>query len=78
MMIAKSCSAALSFSALVGAVPASADPSQSGTDPNPFAGLTSSSQGPAPAGTPVSDELDRGILAGLSAIANVTAPVSWR
>ena len=49
-----------------GAVPASADPNQSGTDPNPFGGLTSSSQGPAPAGTPVSEELDRGILAGLS------------
>lgn len=49
-----------------GAVPASADPNQSGTDQNPFGGLTSSSQGTAPADTPVSDQLDRGILAGLS------------
>jgi hypothetical protein len=49
-----------------GAVPASADPNQSGTDPNPFGGLTSSSQETSRAGTPVSEELDRGILAGLS------------
>ena len=49
-----------------GAVPASADPNQSGTDPNPFGGLTSSSQETSPAGTPASEELDRGILAGLS------------
>jgi hypothetical protein len=45
---------------------AGADPNPIGTDPNPFSALTS--QKTAPPGSPVlSQELHRGILAGLSA-----------
>lgn len=52
---------------VVGAAPASADPNQSDTQPNPFGSLTSNSQETAPASGPVlREELDRGILKGLS------------
>lgn len=61
-------SAAIVLGALgVGAAPASADPSQSGNDPNPFGGLTCNCQQTTPNGGPaVSDELDQGIRAGLA------------
>jgi hypothetical protein len=49
------------------AAPANADPNPSGTQPNPFAGLTCSCQ-KAPVGGPVpTAELDRGIRNALSA-----------
>ena len=54
-------------SCVVVAAPANADPNPSGTQPNPFAGLTCTCQkalggGPVPAA-----ELDRGIRTALSA-----------
>ena len=55
-------------SCVAGAAPASADPNPSGTQPNPFTGLTCNCQqtdkggGPAPTA-----ELDRGIRTALSA-----------
>jgi hypothetical protein len=58
-------SAAILGSLVVGAAPANADPNQ--PDPNPFASLTCNCQTTTPDGGPaVSDELDRGIRAGLS------------
>ena len=49
------------------AAPANADPNPSGTQPNPFAGLTCNCK-TAPAGGPVQTaELDRGIRTALSA-----------
>ncbi len=60
-------SAAIVIGAIVGAAPASADdPSQSGTDSNPFAALTASAQRTAPAGPAMTQELDQGIWAGLA------------
>jgi hypothetical protein len=60
-------SAAILGSLFAGGTPASADPNQSGTDPNPFGGLTCNCQQTTPAGGPaVSQELDWGIQAGLS------------
>ncbi len=58
--------AAITLGSLVGAAAASADPNPSGIHPNPFGSLTSSSQETAPAGAGVSEELDRGIRAGVS------------
>jgi hypothetical protein len=58
-------SAAIFGSLFAGGTPASADPNQN--DPNPFGGLTCNCQQTTPAGGPtVSQELDRGIQAGLS------------
>ena len=55
-------------SCVVGAAPANADPNPSGTQPNPFAGLTCSCQPKAPTGSAVpAGELDRGIRKALSA-----------
>ncbi|MGO9156271.1 hypothetical protein [Mycobacterium sp.] len=52
---------------VAGAAPASADnPSQSGTDSNPFAALTTGSPRTAPPGPGVTQELDQGIWAGLA------------
>jgi hypothetical protein len=52
---------------VAGAAPASADnPSQPGTDPNPFAALTAGAPRAVPAGPGVTQELDQGILAGLA------------
>jgi hypothetical protein len=54
-------------SLVVGAAPASADPNQSDTQPNPFGSLTCSCQETTPAGGPaLTAELDRGIRNGLS------------
>jgi hypothetical protein len=58
-------SAAILGSLVAGGTPASADPDQN--DPNPFGTLSCNCQQPTPAGGPaVSQELDRGIQAGLS------------
>jgi hypothetical protein len=58
---------AIVLGALVGAAPASADdPSQPGTDPNPFAALAASSQRTSPTGPGVTQELEQGIWAGLA------------
>jgi hypothetical protein len=55
-------------SCVVVAAPANADPNPSGTQPNPFAGLTCNCQQTAPAGgTSTTAELDRGIRSALSA-----------
>jgi hypothetical protein len=52
---------------VAGAAPASADnPSQPGTDPNPFAALTASAPRTAPPGPALTQELNQGILAGLA------------
>jgi hypothetical protein len=60
-------SAAIVLGAIAGAAPASADdPSQSGTDSNPFAALTASSPRTAPAGPALTQELEQGIWAGLA------------
>jgi hypothetical protein len=54
-------------SCVVVAAPANADPNPSGTQPNPFGGLTCSCQ-TAPAGGPAAPgELNRGIRTALSA-----------
>ena len=60
-------SAAILGSLVVGAAPASADPSQSGTDPNPFGSLSCNCQETTPANGPaLTGELNRGIWNGLS------------
>jgi hypothetical protein len=60
-------SGAIVLGAIAGAAPASADdPSQSGTDANPFAALTASSQRTLPAGPGLTEELQQGIWAGLA------------
>jgi hypothetical protein len=52
---------------VAGAAPAGADnPSQPGTDPNPFAALTADAPRTAPPGPGVTQELDQGIWAGLA------------
>ena len=54
-------------SLVVGAAPASADPNQSDTNPNPFGGLTCSCQETTAAGGPaLTAEVERGIRGGLS------------
>ena len=59
-------SGAIVVGAILGAAPASADnPSQQGTDPNPFAALTAPAPRTAPVGPGVTQELNQGILAGL-------------
>jgi hypothetical protein len=60
-------SAAIVVGSAWGAAPASADPSSSGIQPNPFASLTCSCQKTTPAGGPaLSAEIDRGLGNGLS------------
>lgn len=60
-------SAAILGSLVVGVAPANADPSQSGTDPNPFGSLTCNCQETTPADGPaLTGELNRGIWKGLS------------
>jgi hypothetical protein len=59
-------SAAILGSVVVGAAPANAEPNQSGADPNPFGSLSCNCQQTTPPGPSVSQELDRGIQAGLS------------
>jgi hypothetical protein len=60
-------SGAIVLGAVVGAAPASADnPSQSGSDSNPFAALTASAQRTAPPGPALTQELQQGIWAGLA------------
>lgn len=60
-------SAAIVLGSLWGAAPASADPSPSDTQPNPFGSLTCSCQTTTPAGGPaLSAELDRGLWKSLS------------
>jgi hypothetical protein len=55
-------------SVVVGAAPASADANSAGTDPNPFGVLSCSCRETAPPGSPVlTEEMKRGIRAGLSA-----------
>jgi hypothetical protein len=57
---------AIVVGAILGAAPASADnPSQPGTDPNPFAALTAPAPRTAPANPAMTQELEQGILAGL-------------
>ena len=59
-------SAAIFGSLFAGGTPASADPNQN--DPNPFGGLSCNCQQATPADGPAaSQEVDRGIQAGLSA-----------
>jgi hypothetical protein len=58
--------AAITLGSIMGVATAGADPNPSGNQPNPFGSLTSSSQETAPAGAGRSEELDRGIWAGLS------------
>jgi hypothetical protein len=54
-------------SLVVGAAPASADPNQNDTNPNPFSSLTCSCQETTPAGGPaLSAELDRGLQKALA------------
>jgi hypothetical protein len=58
---------AIVIGAIVGAAPASADdPSQSGTDSNPFAALTASAPRTAPANPAMTPQLEQGIWAGLA------------
>ncbi len=60
-------SAAIVLGAVVGAAPAYADDTnQSGTDPNPFAALTATSQRTAPPTPGLTQELEQGIWAGLA------------
>jgi len=60
-------SGAIVLGAVFGAAPAYADnPSQSGTDPNPFAALTAGSSRTAPPGPVQTQELEQGIWAGLA------------
>ncbi len=60
-------SGAVVVGAILGAAPASADnPSQSGTDPNPFAALTAGAPRTAPLGPGVTQEISQGIWAGLA------------
>jgi hypothetical protein len=60
-------SAAIVLGSVWGAAPASADPSQSDTQPNPFGSLTCSCQETTPANGPArSAELDRGLWKSLS------------
>jgi hypothetical protein len=54
-------------SCVVMAAPANADPNPSGTQPNPFAGLTCSCQTAPAGGTVPTAEIDRGIRTALSA-----------
>jgi hypothetical protein len=65
-MITKMLATAVILGSLAtGGAPASADPNQN--DPNPFRSLTCNCQQTTPAGAPAqSQELDRGIQAGLS------------
>ena len=59
-------SGAIVVGAILGAAPAGADnPSQQGTDPNPFAALTAPAPRTAPANPAMTQELNQGILAGL-------------
>ena len=58
---------AIVLGAILGAAPANADdPSQAGTDSNPFAALTASTARTAPANPAMTPELEQGILAGLA------------
>jgi hypothetical protein len=58
---------AIVLGAVLGAAPANADdPSQSGTDSNPFAALTASSERTTPPGPALTQEIDQGIWAGLA------------
>jgi hypothetical protein len=60
-------SGAIVVGAILGAAPASADnPSQPGTDPNPFAALTANSPRTAPPSPVQTQEIDQGIWAGLA------------
>jgi hypothetical protein len=60
-------SAAIVLGSVWGAAPASAGPSPSDTQPNPFGSLTCSCQETTPAhGPALSEELDRGLWNGLS------------
>jgi hypothetical protein len=60
-------SAAIVLGSVWGAAPASADPSQSDTQPNPFGSLTCSCQETTPADGPaLSAELNRGLQKSLS------------
>jgi hypothetical protein len=60
-------SGAIVVGAILGAAPASADnPSQSGTDSNPFAALTAGAPRTAPASPVQAQELNQGIWAGLA------------
>jgi hypothetical protein len=59
--------AAVVLGCCVAAAPANADPNPSGTQPNPFAGLTCSCQTAPVGGTATTAELDRGMRAALSA-----------
>jgi hypothetical protein len=60
-------SAAVVLGSVWGAAPASADPSSSDTQPNPFGSLTCSCQETTPANGPaLSAELDRGLWKSLS------------
>ncbi|BBZ39659.1 hypothetical protein [Mycobacterium conspicuum] len=53
--------------AILGAAPASADnPSQPGTDPDPFSALTAPAPRTAPVDPALTQELNQGILAGLA------------
>jgi hypothetical protein len=60
---------AIALGSCVGlAAPASADANPIGTDPNPFGALSCSCRETAPPGSPaLSEEMERGIRAGLSA-----------
>jgi hypothetical protein len=60
-------SAAIVLGSVWGAAPASADPSPSDTQPNPFGSLTCSCQGTTPADGPaLRAEVDRGLWKSLS------------
>ena len=60
-------SGAIVVGAILGAAPASADnPSQSGTDSNPFAALTAGAPRTAPPSPVQAQELNQGIWAGLA------------
>jgi hypothetical protein len=58
---------AIVVGAILGAAPASADnPSQPGSDPNPFAALTAPAPRTAPASPAMTQEINQGILDGLA------------
>ncbi|MGA8253056.1 MAG: hypothetical protein ACLP3C_01020 [Mycobacterium sp.] len=60
-------SGAIVVGAMLGAAPASADnPSQPGSDPNPFAALTAGPPRTAPLGPGGTQEINQGIWAGLA------------
>jgi hypothetical protein len=67
-------------SCVVGAAPASADTGPSGTDPNPFGGLSCNCRETAPPGSPaLKAEVDRGLGEGHSAwLPGLPAPTQPR